>query len=172
MNAPILTAIIALTGILLSVLASVITSRLTVKARTTEVKLQVRQMVAAKLLDARLKIYPELSYFLSDFAKQIYQGGITGSNLASLLNNLSTWDSKNSVFLSPHAASCCYYFRQYVGELIKSHVQGKTISKEICIKLLEDIGDFEIALRTDIGIYGVTFSKEHDDFSGKSSLYW
>ncbi|PYP82103.1 MAG: hypothetical protein DMF61_27365 [Blastocatellia bacterium AA13] len=137
-----------------------------------EMRLQVRQTVATKLLDARLKSYPELAYYLSDFAKHLYLGTVTWSCLASMLENINNWDSKNAIFFSSQTASVCYHFRQDSNELLKQVVVTEIISKKSRLELLNVIGDFEKALRTDLGIYGVSFSNEEDDFSGKSSLYW
>lgn len=163
-----LAAIVALISAAVSVTATIYTNQLLAKLRRIEVQLQVRREMANKLLECRIERYPELFERLSNFVKKIDYQNPCIEDLKDLLDEVNKWDSKNAMFYTSDTAYTSNHMRKFLAKIIESSTQEKGFDLGSEIKdIREKVVGMEIALRLDLGIYGVDFTKDMTDFSGK-----
>ena len=77
MSIEIVTALIALGGVFLSVVVSLITNSRQTANELAKLRTEIQQSYAGKLLEKRLEIYPQTYMLLSDFAKKLEEGTFT-----------------------------------------------------------------------------------------------
>lgn len=173
MNLPkeVIAALIALVGVLLSVVISLITSRKTVNVELRKLRFQIQQVYASKLLETRLAVYPQVYSLLSAFSKELRGYKLNRNALESLLTNLDDWDSKNGILFTGDTISACSRFRNRLIRLLT--LNGEELAKRFSS---EDFVDewfryteaFELALKSEIGIYGLEFSGAEDDIKTRA----
>jgi hypothetical protein len=161
MSTEILVAFIALGGVFISVLVSIITSTRTTATEIQKLRTEIQRTYADKLLDERLKVYPDMYYLLSDFRKKVKAGTFSKDDLEKLRTQTNEWNSKYSLLFSGQAVAVSYQFRKGLDEIIRND-----ISSTININDLRNIaGEFELVLKYDIGIYTVEFADPSKKFT-------
>lgn len=161
MPTEIVVAFIAFIGVLVSVVVSIVTSMRSTNAELRKLRTEIQQTYADRLLEKRLDVYPSLYALLSDFAKRIQFSTISKSVLEELRDQIEEWDSKHSVLFSGRAGVICYHFRKMLAELAQKpdeELQKDLASADFLRELRRRIGELELALKGDLGIYVVEFS--------------
>ena len=162
----VIAAIIALTGVVLSIVISFVTSRRAIQLELRKLRLQAQQTYESKLLEIRLAVYPEVYSYLSSFIKEAQRNLLSKTAVETLLSKLDEWDSKNSIYLSGDASNTLYDFRAELFGLLKEsdeELTRKFRSIDFLCKLRDQIVECELALRCDLGIYGLDFSEARDE---------
>lgn len=151
-------SLVALVGVLLSVLVSLLISRSTVSTELRKLRFEAKKTYDSKLLDKRLDIYPGLYFLLSDFIKETHRKPVSKEMVKTLLGCIEEWDSKNAVYFSIDTANVCYQFRGYLVKLLRLSDEEflKTFSSRKSVRALRDeAASLEFALKSDLGIYGI-----------------
>src|SRR3989442_3410995 len=173
MNVGITAGLIALGGVLASVIASVALALRATRIELEKTRQQLTSAYATRLIDARLPVYPKLYAFLSDFIKHIEGGSdkhmagqaLTIADLRDMLSKLVVWDSQHALLISDHAGRASFGFRQQLIQLIRaaqSNDEGTLTSMEILRSLLVGAQQLEIALKVDLGIYEIEMYEGRD----------
>jgi len=133
--------------------------------RTEVAKLQLSTQagVFTRLLDSRLDSYPVLYSLVSDLVKNLEaesetSGSVEPASLSVLLARIDDWDSKFSIILGPRTTNVCWEFRTQLREAI-TRLQKTDEAKQraaILNKIFSNAEELELALRADLGIYGLS----------------
>jgi hypothetical protein len=150
-----LSALAALVGVAISALISWALSKREIK----KMRLELKRAYESRLIEERLKRYPGFFALLSQFIKDIEFGSVSRETVESLLAAANEWDSQNAIFLSDSAANNCYGYRHDLDDVIKS---TSPFSNDLLDELRAKTRDVEYALRSDIGIYGISNEGDHD----------
>ena len=158
-------AIIAFSGVIISVLASLYSSMRQTNSELKKLRTEIQQIYTNKLLDKRIEIYPDLYNLLSRFTKSIVTNqSISMDSLQELQENLSNWDVQNAVFLSGKAFELSYRFRVTISELSKESVNE--FNDSILLSDLRSKADsVKLALKEDLGIFVVEFPESDIAFN-------
>jgi len=146
---------------LLSSLISYLTSSRLYSTEQRKLQFEAKKHYESKVVDNRIAVYPTAFAMLSDAIKDIEFRGVKKSTLETLLTDLNAWDSKNSIFLSSNAGDGCYIFRHKLKEYLEDKdIDEKIKQKDFLDKLRDEIGDVEMVLKSDIGIFGIESTKD------------
>jgi hypothetical protein len=177
MPTEIIVALIAFIGILVSVLVSVLTSMRVINTELQRLRTEIQQTYAGKLLEKRLEVYPDMYYLLSDFIKKVQfhddsKIDMDEEVLEELRAQTNEWNSRYSLFFSGETNLTSTKFRKLLDDLIKS-VDKDTVKKiptEALRPLRHEAGHFELALKSDLGIFVVEFSDPAKRFTSYTEL--
>lgn len=100
MEERIVAALIALTGVLVSVVLSYHGALRASKSELAKQRLEVLSQHALRLYEERLACYPELFKALSDFMKVLEFGALEPRHVKELLPTIDEWDSQHAILLS------------------------------------------------------------------------
>ena len=159
-------ALIALLGVLLSILASVVLARRAAKAELKKLRVQLTANYADKLLAARIAVYPSLYPALSEFVKLLEAGAKAASQaqmldpgaIRQLHTQIADWGKQNSIFLSDRAERASFDLRQYVRSLAvlaDDDLSAALRMPKTVADLLYRVQRLEIALKVELGVYDV-----------------
>jgi hypothetical protein len=134
------------------------TARSRVRTEVQTLRLGVQQKLLEQLVASRLVAYPDLCFLLSELPKIGRAIVKDPTALRGLLDKVNTWDSRHSILLGPHSTNVCYEFRRTLTEAMSTAnevpsndaQQRKAMDTVFCQAEL-----LELALRSDLGIYGV-----------------
>ncbi len=161
MSPEIVAAIIAVGGVIVSVVCSLCASYWTVSAQTRGLRDQIRQAFGSQLLEKRIEVYPALYEMVSDLVKVTRFGEVTKKVLVDLRSALEKWDSKNSIFLSFETGIKVHEFHMHLSRI--AQMSDEAIAKAFAEeserqKLRDNVWMVERALKYDIGIYLTEFA--------------
>ncbi|HKO17364.1 MAG TPA: hypothetical protein VJU82_00605 [Acidobacteriaceae bacterium] len=157
----IIVALIALSGVLLSVILSTLTSRNLIRNELRKLQLEAEQLYTSEILKKRADTYQKLYFLLSNFGKEIQYINTSFNSMKVFLSKLDKIDSEIAVFYSGRTQTICYRFRKMIKQLIEEGneaLEEKLKSPEFRYQLYQKSGAVELALKSDLGIYGVRFS--------------
>jgi hypothetical protein len=147
-------ALIALSGVLLSIAVSLLTSRMVFYNEARKLALEAKKGYDSKLLETRLNVYPGLYLMISKFAKQIRHEPISKDDIRSFMQGIDEWDSTNAILLSARTSVLCARLRKSLEACLKDDlVGGPDISA--LQDLIRRIGVLELGLKSDMGVFGV-----------------
>jgi len=170
MSIELVTSLIALGGVLLSVVVSLITNSRQTANELTKLRTEIQQSYAGKLLEKRLEVYPQTYLLLSEFGKKLELGAFTKRDLELLYKKLNELDSTASILFSGHTGNIAFHLRRFLTELLKLTIDE--IKKPEKIKEIKKrIGEFELALKSDLGIYVVEFADPSKRFSSYGDVH-
>ena len=169
MSTEIIAALIAFGGVVISVVVSILTSSRQTASELTKLRTEIQQSYADKLLERRLDIYPDTYDLLSAFAKKLELKKIKKSDISELLNKINKLDSKSSILFSGHTGYIAFRFRQYFIKLLQQDDED-IMSIDVLQEIKARVGEFELALKSDLGIYVVEFSDPAKRFSSYGEL--
>jgi hypothetical protein len=163
-----LAAIVSLSSAAVSVSATIYTNVLLAKIKRIEVQLQIRREMANRLLECRIERYPELFEKLSKCVKKIDYKQLRIEDIEGLLHDINEWDSRNAIFFTSDTAYISSKMRKFLARILESSSREESFSFDSVIEdTRKSIVGMEISLRSDLGIYGVDFTKDMTDFAGK-----
>jgi hypothetical protein len=170
MTAEAASAIIALVGIFISMLVSIYTSRRQTKTELEKLRFEIKQSYAGRLLEKRLDAYPGLYYLLSSFAKKLKPDLLSRTDVETFHEQLNEWDSRNSLLFTAQTGLIHFNFRRLLTKLV--NVTDEEFTRQLafveyCDDLRNKVGQLELALKNDLGIYVVEF----DDLSKRFTSY-
>ena len=156
MKAEVITAIISVSGVIISVIISYLTSSRNVAVELKKHKEEQMQEFGRKLFEKRLEVYPILFSYVSNFIKVVRFDNLTQENLVELSDKLLDWDTKNSIYMSAKPQLLFHQFKLTIAELSKKtneQLAEILASKEDEKNLKERGEEIELALKNELGIY-------------------
>ena len=177
----VIAALIAFSGVIISVLISVILSVRQTNTELKKIQFEGRQGISDQLLEARLRVYPSLYALLSNFDKVIRFGTASEPEIynsksdipveidtkslpheivTKLYQDVLKWDSQHAILLSAFAGGVLHNFRLILYPLAhmpKEEFHKQYGSPSLLKTLLTEANKVEFALKSDIGIYNVEF---------------
>ena len=173
MTTEIIVALITLAGIVLSIITSLIVSLRVSSIELQKLRAEIQQTYADKLLENRLEVYPSLYEPLSNFVKVIRFGSISKSSFEQLRTQMEDLNSKHSVLFSGRTGVIFHKFLMMLAELSEipeDALQKKYASDEEKRELRHCIGEVELALKNDLGIYVVEFADPRKIFGSYQEI--
>jgi hypothetical protein len=143
---------------LVSAFVAWVAARLSVRTELQKLRLGVQQKLLEQLVAARLVVYPDLYSLLSELLKTARLAVEEPNALRALLGRINSWDSKNSILLGPHTTNVCYAFRRTLAEAASTAAEvsvNETRWQKTIETLFSQAEQLELALRSDLGIYGI-----------------
>ena len=160
MTIELLSPLIALAGILISILASGFVSSRQSKIEIKKLRTELQMAYANKLVDKRMETYPVLSKLISDFEKAFKYGMIQKPVVDKLFKQILLWDSSYAVFMSSHTIRKYVKFRNFIfslKELPKKDFDDFFSNQETRKSAVHQIRELEIGLQQDLGVFVVDF---------------
>lgn len=146
---------IALIGVVISVLVSIWTSNKNIKTEITKINKQIEQGFAQKLLEARLHVYPKIYKTVNSFIKiievRIPEREVAEKFYEEFIEHISS----HALLFGGETDNMSYDIRKKVYNIL--HQDNKLANAETWKSVKFMLQGFEIALKTDIGIYVVDF---------------
>ena len=167
------TALIALSGVLLSTLVSWLISRQSLRSQLKGVRLQLHQASATSLQERRLVTYSELHQLVRSFVRDTQERRSTFETLKTLQSAVTDWDAKHSVLLGAEATGVIYRFERMLRSLVTSGDVpfSKRISDPAArLKLIRRCFEVETALKGDLGIYAIDFGQPGKRFASYGQI--
>lgn len=155
--------LIALAGVLLSAVVSLLISRNAIGTELRKLRFEAKKTYDSKLLDRRIEVYPSLYSILSKFIKELRDSPPSKDMVKSLLTQVDDWDSRHAVYFSTDTGMVCYAFRKHLNELCKLKEEEflkRFSTKEAVKELRDETASLEFALKSDLGIYGIEDSDD------------
>ena len=151
------TPIFGAISVLISACVAWATARLSVRMELQKLRLGVQQKLLEQLVAARLVVYPGLYSLLSELPKISRAAVKDAAALRNFLEQVNTWDSKHAILLGPHSTNVCYQFRKTLTEAasIAGEASNETNQRKVMDAVFSQAELLELALRSDLGIYGV-----------------
>lgn len=181
-----LPSLIALAGVAVSIIASVLVSVRQSKIEIKKLKTDLQMAYANKLVDKRMEAYPILFKLMSNFEKAIRSGTVDTTTVNTLLDNISDWNSSYSLFTSSYTIRRYIYFRSSI-EWLKQNpdvdpprqnsdaeIKSQLLDKELRKEMIGYMRELETALKHDLGVFVVDFpyaDKDASTYSEVSELY-
>lgn len=157
MNQPqIITAIIALIGVIISIVISYITSSKNVKVELRKHQEQIMQEFGQRLFEKRIECYPKLYSIVCRYARDLKENRMNISLLKEYYNETSDWDVNNSIYMS---AKTQYIFHQFriellnISKLAEEDFKATYKNIEEQKKLRGTSNKVELALKNELRIY-------------------
>lgn len=126
------------------------TSRSTVQLEMDKVVVAAQQTALQQIIEVRLKAYPEVYRLVSQLNKDARAKRITRAYLESFRLAFDGWDSRNGYLLGPESSNTVYAYRERLLRAI-SDSEGGDFNPDSLLAAAERL---ELALRSDLGIYG------------------
>lgn len=164
----IIVAFITLIGVGLSVAASLYATSRQTRNELNKLRFEMQRLYSDKLLEKRLQIYPGLYFLLSNFQKKVEVENISKEDVKQIYEQTNDWNSKNALLFSGDTGYISFNFRQTLRKLLSMHEEDflkYTQSSDSFSNLKQTVAEFELALKSDIGIYAVEFSDTSKRFS-------
>jgi hypothetical protein len=143
---------------IVSTLIAWATARSRVRVEVQKLRLGVQQKLLEQLVAARLVVYPDLYTLLSELSKIRRALVKDQTALVDLLDRVNAWDSRHSILLGPHSTNVCYEFRQTLAKaasIASDSASNEANVRKVLEAVLAQAERLELALRSDLGIYGV-----------------
>lgn len=169
----VVTALIALGGVVLSVVASAYLSLRQTNVEMRKLRSETVQAYADRLLDERLKVYPSLYSILSSFSKRVWKEPISREALSKLHEAINNWNSEHGILLSGRTNIVAYRFYKMTSGLVErteDEIRELFLLNQEKANLVRKISELELALKSDIGIYIAENSYDDDDFRSYQQL--
>lgn len=151
-------ALIALTGVLVSTLVSLIISRRKIDLDVRLARLGIQSRYANLLCEKRLNHYPSLYQAIQDLTQAIQGRVATFELLEGVHTTVRTWFSKHSILLGVRATDKAYTYERFLRRLVikgedafnkrlDSPKQRRNLIRRswaVCLALKNDLGVFEV----------------------------
>jgi len=163
--------LIAFVGVVLSVLVSYVTGRRSANIEIQKMRTEIQQEFSRRLFEKRMDVYPILYSYLSDFTKVLQFGNLSQRDVDRLFKSYQEWDSLNAILFSARTGKLSYDLRLKLSELTKmtdKQFRETYGTVESLKELRKQIQQLELALKSELGIYGFespTNVKETSRFS-------
>lgn len=136
---------------LVSFVVAWFTSRRALRLEEMKLRLAAESAVLEKLTEKRLLSYPRLWSLIHVVLGAMRDGPASADSIRSAIEN---WDAEHSILLGPQAVNRMYEFRLALRSLPINPSAGQASSLQASAEALE------LALRSDLGIYGLTLNNK------------
>lgn len=172
-NTEIITAFIALMGVIISILASLYVNSRQTNTEIEKLRHEIQYTYIGKLIEKRIEVYPSLYKLLSDLDKVLRFGTFSKEVAAELFNKISLWDSNNALFLSSISGLEYHRFRMVVAKIVNMSDEefSETYSDKDATDILRKAANkVEVSLKSDIGVFIPESSDTKVRFSSYSDV--
>lgn len=177
MNATLIASLIALAGVLASLILAYITSRKTLNTELLKITTSVEQAYTIRIIEERSKRYPAVYEIIGSLAADIaamekgfkkLHAPITKKRLLQTMSDYNDLKDGHSIFYSIDTAYAFYAFSERLNELIHL-LQSKddVLPREYLDELRTKISLAEMGLKRDLGIPIEEFQPLRTRYSGK-----
>ena len=166
MSMEIVASLIALAGVLISVVVSLLVNTRQTNIEIQKLRTEILQNFNSKLFEKRLEVYPDLYNSLSDFITTIQYDSITNAALEKLLEEMHAW-RKYSILFSARTGLIGYELNSMLHEMTRKSDDELKVdfeSPESRKALRRKIQRFELALKNELGIYSFESPTEIKEF--------
>lgn len=169
MPTEVIAALIALVGVLGSAYIAFVVSRKEASVQIRNLHLQLEHQYTKRLFDKRLEVYPELHGILHELGEVGRDGGLSAEYAYRTLSKLHTWDRRNGLYLSAYSTRQLLALRALLGEALD---KGGLDTRDPRIRrsVVEVLTKFEIALRTELGVFASSGYHNPADVKSLSSV--
>src|SRR5262245_13538262 len=116
-NATAISALIALAGVLVSVLVSLVVARRKMESDLTLAKLNIQAQYASRLCEQRLERYPLLYKVVQDFVQAVQTRTASFALLLETQKEVTSWYSEYSILLGIHATDRVYRYHRFLRQV-------------------------------------------------------
>lgn len=175
MNVNLITALIAFSGVLLSVVASFFVSLRKSKIESQKIRDEYLHRYAGKIFESRLEAYPKLVEHLVIFfqkvnlsrikKEQLYE--IKIADIKNLFQIILDWDAHNSVLYSPELQGMVHKTYHNLYRLLnrpEEELQPLIKNDDSLKELRNELFALYLALKNDLGIYSFKSPSVITDF--------
>lgn len=155
-----LSSLIALAGVLVSILVSAFVGSRQSKIEVKKLRTDLQLTYVSKLIDKRLEAYPALFKPISEFERVLKYGTRQKSAADKLLKALLVWDASQVLFMSSNAIRKYVNLRKLIRTLCamsKAEFDNYVSIEENRKAIVRQIREMEIALKQDLGVYIIDF---------------
>lgn len=173
MSLELLTSLIALAGVVISILASAFVSSRQSKIEVKKLRTDLQMTYVSKLIDKRLEAYPALFKPISDFEESLKYGSRQKSSADKLLKSILEWDASHVLFMSSNAIRKYVKFRKLIRtlrEMPKAEFDNHVLIEENRKAIVRQIRELETALKQDLGVYVIDFPDVDKNFSSYTEV--
>jgi hypothetical protein len=173
MTIELLSPLIALAGVIISILVSAFVSARQSKLEIKKLRTELQMSYASKLVDKRMETYPVLFKLISEFEKVSKYGSLQKPMADKLLREILQWDSSHSLFMGSYAIRKYTWFRKFIFSLTKMSKKEFEIyvsqdeNKKVIVRQIRDL---EFALKQDLGVFVVDFPDMDKNLSSNSEV--
>jgi len=167
MNTALISALIALIGVITSVTLSFFSNKRLLKTEIEKLEVGIEQNYAKILVEKRLECYPSIYEPISNMSKKIRRMTIENQGEKIFLKDIIEFqkiyddlNSKYGVVYSSVSSAKSKFLRVYLSDIIVKFKRTNLESEmpvDILTNLKKHLGDLEFSLKQDIGIYIVEF---------------
>ena len=155
-NTEIITAFIALGGIIFSIIISYIVSSQNAKLELHKHKEQIAQNFGQRLFEKRIDSYPKLYSIVCRYARDLKSNTMDINKLKDYYKEIYEWDINNSIYMSEKTHSLFWLFRIELLDLsglTESEYREKYVTDKSREKLREKSKNVELALKNELGVF-------------------
>jgi hypothetical protein len=152
----ILPALVAFTGVILSIIVSYFISRRNAKVEILKIRSMESQLYSGKLYEHRLEAYWEIYICISEFAKLLKHETVDKKIFNKFFVDMKEFDSKYSFYFGATTTFLSGRFISYLKKIddkeedaFLSHLNAKEHIEELGIEM----GQYELALKNECGIF-------------------
>jgi hypothetical protein len=168
MTEKVIVSLIALSGVVISILVSSTIAFIQTKKSEENLKLELDKKFNEHLYKKRLDLYPDLYFALSELGKCLRKPEMTYLDAFKALDRIDEWDSKNAIFVSPVLIKLLLQVRNTIARSRKKQSDLVVTDKDrenyfkVALRL-------EQALKNEIGVYSL--DGYHQEDFGELSLH-
>ncbi len=158
-----------LSAVVAGVVAWVV-AKLGIRMEVAKLRIGTEQKLLEQLVAARLAAYPALYSLISRLPDRARSGTTNASRVREFLGQIDAWDAEYAILLGPKTTNVCYDFRQALRKAATSAESGD-IPEASGQAILNAAEDLELALRSDLGIYGLKLAHQSDTLHMRRGRY-
>jgi hypothetical protein len=153
MSTELVASLIALAGVIISVLVSFVVGQRQIKTQMDSLRIQIEQTFTSKLYEKRLEVYPLLFEIMSSFSKRIRDHGeITKEIIDDFAAQFYEWDSKNSIYTSGLTLKQLMRMMRLI-KSYKNSSDEKYSKRKLRSELIPQMLELELMLKTELGVF-------------------
>jgi hypothetical protein len=154
-----ISSLVALAGVLMSVVVSLLVSLRQTRLETQKLREEYLRQYAGKLFEKRLEAYPVLSRAVVSVIQKVnLSGSLSVEDINKLSQALIEWDAQNAIFTSANAQQIIHRLHHLLSDLGKmesSNLQKVLNNSEPLGQVKQRLLGLILALKNDLGIYTV-----------------
>lgn len=170
MSNELVTSLVTLIGVIVSVVVSLFISARQTANELTKLRAEIQQSYADRLLEKRLDVYPKTYEALSDFSKKLELGAVGRIDFQELRDRVAQLDSVSAILFSAHTGNIAFFFRQFMNKALASD-EPLFNDPTMLAEVKKIISEFELSLKSDLGVYVVDFADPEKRFVDYDELY-
>jgi hypothetical protein len=162
MDSTIISAVIATTGVVISVLISLLLNKKQLNNELDKMHLTIHENYTSRLIQKRLEFYPSIYEILSEMGKKLKRvemkfndENISFGEIEDFKNHYDLLNSKYALVFGNESSSRSHKLRLYLLDLLNKRAKARDeiLSEAQVVKLRNLIALLEFSMKSDLGIY-------------------